>query len=209
VSIPQLLFIIFFAWVFLVIILWMTTWKKGEIKYKAPYHVQYIFPETNPVVSETIILQDKDITEVYLKSLEYFKSNEKYIVRKNQEIIIIIKKAVQNEVIEIRQIDQNNIVHGIEAGAFGYIRVSFFKDDTCSYVKLLAASDTPLKKDVQLCLWRQIIHGYLKHMNCEMTNDGYSRIYSKKDENEIIEYNKARSFFWIFYRYFKGNTTST
>jgi hypothetical protein len=188
---------------FLIVILWMTTGKKGGTKHKAPYHIPYIFPDTNPVVSETIQIQDQDITEAYSKSLEYFKSIEKYVVTKNQDIIIKIKKTVQKEILEIRYIDDNNVVHGLEVGAIGYVRVSFFKDDTGSYVKLLAASDTPLKKDVQLFLWRKILHGYLEHMNLEMTHNGYSKIYSKEDERGIEEYNRVHSVLWRIYRYFK------
>ncbi len=178
----------FFTWVFVVILLWGITWKKNVTKYKVPYHIPYTFPDTNPVVSETIQLKDLEITDVYSKSLDYFKSIEEFNAYPYQKIFIKVKKSVQDSVIEIRFIKFGNIIQGLKRGVTGYIRLSFLRENTNEYLEIYVVPDAPLEEDIYLNLWRKVVHDYLKYMNLELTYDGYSSVYTKQDEEVIEKY---------------------
>jgi hypothetical protein len=190
-SIPEIILTLFSAWVLLVFGLWIITWRKREAKHKAPYQIPYVFPNTTPAVSETILLNDRSIKEVYSKTLDYFNSMEEYGLTytiKWNFIHIKIKKHILNELIEVRYIQEKNVVQGLARGVFGYIRINLSQDANVNYLKIIAVPDEPLKEDISLHLWRKVVHDYLKYMNLEMIHDGYSRVYSKEDEETIEKY---------------------
>jgi hypothetical protein len=158
-----------------------------DLMHVAPYSVPYIFP-TNCQITETINLQNRDIEETYSKSLEYFKSIEEFEVAEYIHAIIKVKKIVPNDVIEVLYKKSKNVVQGLARGVGGYIRVYFFSDGSTKYVKIFACTDRVHIEDIEVRLWRKVLHDYLTHMNLGVDYEGYSLVYSKDDEEAIQVY---------------------